>query len=275
MSETAALKVGIAGFGNVGRKVARALVAGQVKGVQLEAVAARDLEKARQAAAAISPLLKVVSMAELPALCEVVVECATSASFPEIARAVVTAGKDLLCVSAGGFGGIPELAELAEVHGARVQIASGTMAGLDILRSAAEGTIRRVHLKSRIPPKSLANEAYVLEQGFDFRQTPPQEAVKVFDGTAREAARHFPRHLNVAVSLSLAGIGFERTTIELWLDPTVTGAINSIEVESDVVGLTMISRNTPSPENPKTSRILAPSVLAALRARVATIRVGS
>ena len=269
------LRVGLAGFGNVGRRVARALLAGQVEGVQLVAITARDLEKARAAAAAIAPSLRVVKLDELPALCDVVAECASSASFPEIARTVVTAGKDLLCVSAGGFLAIPDLAQLAQKHGARVQIASGAMPGLDILRCAAEGKIVKVHNKTRIPPKSLANEPYVLEQGFDFRETPPSEPVKVFHGTAREAAKHFPRHLNVAVSLSLAGIGFERTTMELWLDPTISGAIHCLEVESEDVGLTLISRNIPSPDNPKTSRIVAPSVLAALRRRVATIGVGS
>lgn len=269
------LKVGIAGFGNIGQKVARALVAGQVPTVELTAVAARNAEKALRAAASISPTLQVVPLAQLPALCDVVVEAATGASFPEIARTTLSAGKDLVCVSAGGFLSMPDLEEIARRHGARVQIANGTLPGLDILRSAAEGTVHKVHDKVRTLVKSLANEPYVLQQGFDFRETPPKEAVKVFDGTAREAATHFPRHLNIAVSLSLAGIGFDRTRLELWLDPTVTGTINELQIESCDVSLTLISRNTPSDDNPKTSRIVAPSILAALRARVATIRVGS
>jgi aspartate dehydrogenase len=76
------------------------------------------------------------------------------------------------------------------------------------------------------------------------------------------------------VSISLAGIGFERTLIELWLDPTIPGAVHLLEVEGDEIGLTLSSRNLPS-DNPKTSRIVAPSLLAALRARTAPIRVGS
>ncbi len=268
------LRVGIAGLGNVGRAVARALVAGKVEGVHVAAASGRDLDKAKIAAAALSPQLRVVPLSELPSLCEVVVECATGVSFPEIARATLNAGKDLICVSAGGFLDIPELEEIARQHRARVQIANGTMPGLDILRSAKEGTLLKVHYKGRLPVKSLANEPYVLQQGFDFRETPPKEAVKIFEGTAKEAARHFPRHLNVAVSLSLAGVGFERTRIELWLDPGVRGAVNQLDIVAEEVSLTLISRNIPS-ENPKTSRIVAPSILAALRARVATIRVGS
>jgi aspartate dehydrogenase len=272
--DVAMLKVGIAGFGNIGRTVSRALLAGKISGVELVAVAARDLEKARVTAKELSPTLKVVPLTELAALCDIVVESATGPSFPEIARTILPSGKPMICISAGGFLAIPELADLAKKHGAQIQIASGTMPGLDILRSAAEGTIRKVHLKSRIFPKSLANEPYVLEQGFDFREQPPQGPVKVFEGTAREAAKHFPRHLNVAVSISLAGVGLDKTTLELWLDPDIKGAINLLEIESDEVGLTMTSRNVPS-ENPKTSRIVALSMLAALRARVATIRVGS
>jgi aspartate dehydrogenase len=269
------LKVGIAGFGTVGRAVATALSAGKIAGIELVGVGVRDLDKARAAAGALSlPALKFVPLAQLPAMCEVVVESAISASFPEIARTVLSAGKDLICVSAAGFLQIPEVAELAQRNKARVQIASGAMPGLDILRSAAEGTIRSVHLKTRVQTQSLASEPYVLAQGVDYRQAPPPEPIKVFDGTAHEAARHFPRHLNVAVSVSLAGIGFERTHIELWLDPTIGGAIHRLEIESEEVGLTLISRNVPS-VSAKTSRIVAPSILAALRARVATIRVGS
>jgi aspartate dehydrogenase len=269
------LRVGIAGLGNVGRSVANALVAGKIPGICVTAASARDLQKAKAAAATISPDLRVVPLAELPAQCDVVVESATGASFPEIARTTLLAGKDLICVSAGGFLAIPDLEDIAQRHGAHVQIATGAMPGLDILRSAAEGTLHKVHNRARIPVKSLANEPYVLQQGFDFRDTPPKEPAKVFDGTARQAAQHFPRHLNVAVSLSLAGIGFDRTRLELWLDPTISGAIHELEIESDEVSLTLISRNIPSADNAKTSRIVAPSILAALRARVATVRVGS
>ncbi len=269
------LRVGIAGLGNVGRCVAKALSDGKIEGVCVTAATGRDLEKAKAAASPISPSLAVVPLAELPAHCDVIVECASAASLPEIARTALLASKDLICVSAGGFLAIPDLAHIAREYRARVQIANGAMPGLDILRSAAEGTIHNVHNKTRIPVKSLANEPYVLEQGFDFRQVPPAEAVKVFEGTARDAARHFPRHLNVAVSLSLAGIGFERTYMELWLDPHVKGALHWLEIEGDEIGLTLISRNVPSPDNPKTSRVVAPSILAALRARVATIRIGS
>src|SRR5579871_892216 len=92
------------------------------------------------------------------------------------------------------------------------------------------------------------------------------------DSTSSAAA--FPRHFNVAVTLSLGGIGLERTTVEVWVDPDVPGAIHQVEVDAEDIGLTMISRNRPS-ANPRTSRIVVPSVLAALRALIAPLQVGS
>lgn len=268
------MKVGLAGFGASGRTVAAALVANAIPGVRLAAISARNLEKARAHAETLGVADLVMPLGELADHCDVVVEAATGAALPEIVDAALARGRDLICVSAGGFLNVPNLEQIAAEHGARMQIASGAIPGLDILRSAAEGTVHSVHLKARVKPESLANEPFVLEQGFDFRTSRPTEAIRVFKGSAAAAAKHFPRHLNVAVSISLAGIGFERTEIELWMDPDIPGAIHLLKIEGDEIGLTMESRNLPS-SNPKTSRIVAPSILAALRSRVATIRVGS
>jgi aspartate dehydrogenase len=268
------VKIGLAGFGNVGQELARRLTADAIPEARLVAVTARDLKKAAENAKRFSPAPRVVPLAELAPLCDVVVECATADSFAEIARAVVSAGKLLVCVSAGGVPNCPELVELARRHGGRVRVASGAMPGLDIIRCAREGGIRSVHLKSRIKPGSMAHEKYVLDRGHDFERSPPKQPIKIFEGTAGEAAANFPRHFNVAVSLSLGGVGFDRTTVEIWVDPDIAGAIHHVEVDAEDISLTLESRNRPS-QNPRTSRIVAPSIIAALRAMVAPVTAGS
>jgi aspartate dehydrogenase len=268
------LRIGLAGFGNVGQDLARRLAEGAIPEAKLVAVSALNLARATMNTASLEPRPLVVPLAELPGLVDVVVECATADSFPEIARATLTAGKLLIAVSAGGVPNCPEMVALARTHGGRVKIASGALPGLDILRCAAEGTIRRVHLRSLIKPGSMAHEKYVLDRGFDFATNPPTAAVKVFEGSAGEAAAAFPRHFNVAVSLSLGGIGFDRTTVEVWVDPDIPGAIHNVEVEADDIGLTMQSRNRPS-ANPRTSRIVSPSILAAIRSLLSPVIVGS
>ena len=101
-----------------------------------------------------------------------------------------------------------------------------------------------------------------------------KEPLRIFDGTAREAAKGFPANLNVAVALSLAGIGPDRTRLEIWADPALTRNVHRVEVESDSARFSMSIENIPS-ENPKTGRITALSVIAFLRKQRAPLRVGT
>jgi aspartate dehydrogenase len=96
----------------------------------------------------------------------------------------------------------------------------------------------------------------------------------VFSGSARAAAVGFPANVNVAAALSLAGIGPDRTMIDVWADPGVTRNCHRIEVDADSARFTLEIENVPS-ENPKTGRITALSVLAALRKLHAPLRVGT
>ena len=75
-------------------------------------------------------------------------------------------------------------------------------------------------------------------------------------------------------ALSLAGIGPERTRTEIWADPTIERNCHTIEVDADSARFTLTIENVPS-ENPKTGRITALSVLAALRKLHAPLRVGT
>jgi aspartate dehydrogenase len=268
------ITVGLAGFGTVGQELARRLTAGAIPEVRLAAVAALDLAKAHTNAAKLAAPPQVVPLAELPRHAEIIVECATAMAFPEIARTVLSAGRTLIAVSAGGVPQCPDMVEIARRHGGRIKIASGALPGLDAIRGAKEGAIRSVKLTSQLKPESLAHEDYIRAKGFDF-STPPPAPVKVFEGSAGAAAAAFPRHFNVAITLSLGGIGFDKTQVEVWSNPTVAGAVHQVEVDADDINLTMISRNRPSATNPRTSRMVAPSIMAALRSLVDPLQVGS
>ena len=96
----------------------------------------------------------------------------------------------------------------------------------------------------------------------------------VFSGTARQAAAGFPANVNVAAALSLAGIGPDRTMIDIWADPAVSRNCHSIEVDSDSARFTLSIENIPS-ENPKTGKNVALSVIAALRKMHSPLAVGT
>jgi aspartate dehydrogenase len=96
----------------------------------------------------------------------------------------------------------------------------------------------------------------------------------VFSGTAREAAAGFPANVNVAAALALAGIGPDRTMTEIWADPSLDRNCHTVEVDSDSARFTLSIENIPS-DNPRTGRITALSVLAALRKLGSPLRIGT
>jgi aspartate dehydrogenase len=122
------------------------------------------------------------------------------------------------------------------------------------------------------PPQGLLGAPYLEANRIDLAGLSAPK--RVFTGTAREAARGFPANVNVAAALALAGIGPDRTTVEIWADPAVTRNIHRIEVEADSARFSMSIENIPS-ENPKTGTITALSVIALLRKQRATLCVGT
>ncbi|ARP94820.1 aspartate dehydrogenase [Bordetella genomosp. 13] len=263
-------RVGIAGFGAIGQAVARALDAG-VPGLTLAAVAIRDPQRPPAATwQGAAPAWTTLS--GLADLCDVVVECAPAAVFRELSEPVLRAGKKLVVLSSGALLRNDDLIELAAAHGGQIIVPSGAILGLDALTAAAEGTIHSVTMITRKPPRGLLGAPYLETHGIDVAAI--TEPTRIFRGTPREAAIGFPANLNVAVSVSLAGIGPERTTLEIWADPGVTRNIHRVEVDSDSATFSMEIQNIPS-ENPKTGRITAQSVVAALRKLTGALRVGT
>ena len=269
---TGDIKVAIAGLGAIGWPVAQALDAGRIPGCRLAAVAARDAGKAQAQLQQLSRPVPLVPLESLPEHADVVVECLPPALLKDVAAPALAAGKTVVVLSVGGLLRFSELLEQAKHGRGRILVPSGAALGLDALAAAAEGEINAVKLVTRKPPAGFKGAALVEEQGIDLDElTSP---LKLFEGSARDAARDFPSNLNVAVSLALAGIGPDRTRLEVWADPGVSRNTHSIEVESDSSILRMQIENLPS-ENPKTSRITALSVLALLRKLAAPVRVGT
>jgi aspartate dehydrogenase len=266
-----AVRIGIAGLGAIGREVARRL-AGGVPGLQLACAAARDVAKAQAWLAAQRIDCPMVPLEEFPAHADLAVECAPAAHLDSICRPMLTAGKKVMVLSCGALLPRPDLVELAKAHGGRILVPTGALIGLDAVAAAAEGKINAVRMTTRKPPGGLAGAPYLVKNGISVEGL--NEAKRVFSGTAREAALGFPANVNVAAALSLAGVGPDRTMIDIWADPAVTRNCHVIEVDAEAARFTMSIENVPS-ENPRTGKIVALSVIAALRKMVAPLSVGT
>ena len=265
------LTVGLAGLGAIGLEVARALDAG-LPGLTLIAVAARDPARAGSRVAGFRAPPALVGLADL-ARADIVVEAAPAAIFDAIAAPAIEAGRILVAASAGALLPRMHLVERSRQTGARIVLPTGALLGLDAVRAAAEGEVGSVAIETRKPPAGLAGAPYLVERGITLDGLAAPS--RVFAGNAREAAAGFPANVNVAAALALAGIGPERTRVEIWADPTVTRNTHTIRVEAAAARFTMTIEGVPSEANPRTGKLTPLSVIACLRGLTATLKVGS
>jgi len=270
MTQSKPLRIGLAGLGAVGLEVARHLIAG-VSGLTLAAIAVRDAEKARRAL----PQLDSIAIKPATALaddCDVVVECLPPALFREVAISAIDKGRIFMPLSVAQLLDNWDLVERAKQKGARILPPTGALLGLDAVRAAAEGTVHSIKMITRKPPGGLEGAPYLRERNITLVGL--DKPLKLFEGTAREGARGFPTNVNVAAALSLAGIGPDRTRLEIWADPALTRNTHRIEVEADTARFTMSIEGVPS-ENPRTGRLVPLSTVAALRGLVSELKVGT
>jgi aspartate dehydrogenase len=267
----APLRVAIVGLGPIGRTVAQALDRG-IDGLTLAAVAVGNPDKHRAFLSGLHKPPAVRAIGELADAADLVIECAPSHLVEAIVGPFVRRGKTAIVLSAGALLNHDDLVALARRHRGQIVVPTGALIGLDAVTAAAEGNINSVRMVSRKPVRGFAGAPYIVENGIEIETiTAPK---KIFEGTAREAAKGFPANLNVAVALSLAGIGPDRTMLEVWADPTATRNQHRIEVDADSASFSMAIENIPS-DNPKTGRITALSVIAYLRKQRAPLRVGT
>ena len=265
------IRVAIAGLGAIGRTLARSLNDG-IPGLKLSCAAAGDRAKAQSWLDAQGIACPLVQLDDFPKHADIAIECAPASALEKICRPMLEAGKQVMVLSAGALLPRPDLMELAKKYGGRILVPTGALLGLDAVAAAAEGNIQSVRMITRKPPGGLKGALYLEKNAISVDGL--TQAKRVFSGTAREAAAGFPANVNVVAALSLAGIGPDRTTIEIWADPAVTRNCHTIEVEADSARFSLSIENVPS-DNPKTGRIVALSVLAALRKLSAPLRVGT
>lgn len=253
--------IAIAGFGAIGQAVAKGIGQG-IGGMRLAAVSVRDPAASRRQLDDLEPPPQLVPLQHIGEYADIVIECAGAEVLRQIASPVLRAGKQLVVLSTGALLTSPELLALAQEYRSQIHIPSGAIGGLDAVAAMAEGEIRSARLVTRKPPAALHGASWLAGRGIDPELV--QQPMLVFSGSADEAVRYFPANLNIAAALSLAGIGPQRTMVELWLDPTISSNCHSIEVDADSGTMRFSIEATPS-VNPGTSRLAAQSVLSLLR----------
>jgi len=267
------MKVGIAGLGAIGLRVAQELDQGGIPGCQLAGICARTEDRAAEANSHLSTPAPVYTLDTIADHCDIVVETLPPQMFEDLARPTIEAGKTLVVLSASQLLGQQALIDRAAKTGATIAIPTGAILGLDAIKAVAEGQVTSVVIETRKPVAGLIKAPYVRDQQIDL--TGLEEPMQIIAGPVVDIAQHFPANVNVAVAVSLAGIGPEKTRMEVWADPALTRNLHTVRVTSDSSDFTMSIENRPTDENPATGKITALSVIAWLRQRVATLQVGT
>src|SRR3954468_11389967 len=150
--------IAIAGLGEIGKTIARKLAQG-LPGLALAAIAARDQAKAKAWLDREGISCPLVSLDELPAHADLVVECAPAVILDQICRPMLTAGKQVMVLSASALLPRPDLVDLARAHGGQIIVPTGALIGFDAVSAAAAGTLTALQLMTRRPPGGLAGAA--------------------------------------------------------------------------------------------------------------------
>ena len=205
--------------------------------------------------------------------CDIIIDCAPKEAFRDIATKCIKNKKPLITVSGAGILENLDLEEMAKKNNTQIILATGAILGLDALRAAAESKISSVKMITRKPPNALSSAPYVIKNKIDLNNL--IEAKLIFQGTATEGARAFPANVNVAAAVGLAGIGADKTELQIWADPNLKRNTHKVEVDADSAIFEMSIQNVQSPENPGTGKITALSVIACLRGITSPFKIGT
>lgn len=249
------MKIGLIGAGNIARVIAEHADSYKISCVydSIES-SARDFSKKYKCS--------ILSPEEFPKL-DLVVECASQEAVREYGEMFLKRGQSLMVMSVGAFADMPlfeRMGKLAEKNNAKLVLPSGAVAGLDGIKSASVGKIYEVTLTSTKPPEGF---------GVDVKQR-----TLLFEGPASEAVKRYPKNVNIAGTLSLVGVGFDKTRVRVVADPAVKVNRHEVDVRGEFGEMRILLEHVPSPQNPKTSYLAAMSAVSAIRRFKESVVIG-
>jgi aspartate dehydrogenase len=153
----------------------------------------------------------------------------------------------------------------------RVIVPSGALGGIDAIRAVSD-RLDEVTLTTTKPPQALRGAP-----GFrEWESKTLTEPTVIFEGAALDAVRLFPANVNVAATLSLAGIGPARTLVRVVADPASSVNRHEITASGDFGSFRFAMELQPHDRNPKTSFLAVVSAIEALRSAFSSgIRIGT
>ncbi len=255
------MRIGIVGCGAIGSEMAQAASEMEdIREIWLHDVDPDAVETLREL-----PNARVAhDAAALVDAVDLVVECANKGVVQTTVKDALGKGKSAMLLTVGALADDrlrDDLVALAREPGGKLYIPRGAVMGIDGLRGAAEAGLKSVTLVTTKPNAGLDRDV--------------DKWTLLFNGSAREAVKAFPKNVNVAATLSMAGLGFDNTWVQVAVDPLATLNSHKVIIEGAFGRARIEVENLPSPTNPRTSHLASLSAIALLRRIVSPVQIGA
>jgi aspartate dehydrogenase len=266
-------RIGIVGCGAIGASLARFIHENLRGGAFLQFLFDADAQARERLLKSLKLKFPSVSVTELVRKSDFVIEAASISAAREIIPLSLKYGKPALLMSGGGLVREPKL--LQRILKARVKfyLPSGAVGAVDALLASREAGLKKVSLTTSKSLKSLSGAPFF--EKFPRKKTLRKPSEVIFEGNVSEAIRYFPKNLNVAALLALAGLGPQKTRVRVIAYRKLLTNNHEIEITSRAGKIIFKTENLPHPQNPRTSALAVYSAQALLRKLFSPLALGT
>tara|TARA_B100001540_G_scaffold310789_1_gene329107 strand:- start:1138 stop:1956 length:819 start_codon:yes stop_codon:yes gene_type:complete len=270
-------RIGLLGCGAIGTQIAIAIDTGIIP-AQLTHIFDEDKSKSMNLVSKLKNKPTIVENVHLLSSnpVDLVVEAASQEAVSDNALSILQNRKDLVIMSSGAL--LDEsvfeiISDACKELKKTVYLPSGAISGIDAIK-AVRDELDSVVLTTTKHPDSLKGAKFFN----DFKINPDQikEKSTIFEGTANEAVRLFPKNINVSALLSLSGLGSHETIVKIIADPDTKKNTHEISAYGKFGQITTKIENIPDSNNPRTSRLAILSAIETIRSIcISDIKIGT
>jgi len=178
---------------------------------------------------------------------DLILETASAQFIRDWAVFILSSGIDLMALSTGPFvdqAFWERVCHTAYKSKSRIYIPSGAIGGMDILKAARLTRIDKLLLVSRQSSKN-----FDIVENRELQSSFKNGPTLLFEGSAQEAVKRYPKHINIAATVLIATKAWNKLTVKLISDPSIKCAQHKLFMEGEIGKLSLKFTHRPVSES--------------------------